>query len=108
MLDLMDVGRITCNRITPDQDLSDAFMLDQNAILPDRLRPSIHLPFFDLQTERWRTVARTSSPRWISSFRSLPLPQSNTADLKTGSAAYGRGWFAGEAGTADLDRGQAR
>jgi len=51
VLDLMDAGRITENRIVPDEDLTDAFMLYWNAILPDRLRPSIHLPFFYLQTD---------------------------------------------------------
>lgn len=51
VLDLMDAGRITKNRIVPDEDLTDAFMLYWNAILPDRLRPSIHLPFFYLQTD---------------------------------------------------------
>ena len=56
VLDLMDAGRITENRIVPDEDLTDAFMLYWNAILPDRLRPSIHLPFFYLQTDGFWTL----------------------------------------------------
>ncbi|MBE1424853.1 putative restriction endonuclease [Desulfomicrobium macestii] len=56
VLDLMDAGRITENRIAPDEDLTDAFMLYWNAILPDRLRPSIHLPFFYLQTDGFWTL----------------------------------------------------
>ncbi|WP_459826009.1 HNH endonuclease [Desulfomicrobium salsuginis] len=56
VIDLMDAGKITENRIVPDQDLTDAFMLYWNAILPDRLRPSIHLPFFYLQTDGFWTL----------------------------------------------------
>ncbi|ACU89026.1 HNH endonuclease [Desulfomicrobium baculatum] len=56
VLDLMDAGRITENRIVPDDDLTDAFMLYWNAILPDRLRPSLHLPFFYLRTDGFWTL----------------------------------------------------
>ena len=56
VLDLMESGRVAENRIVPDQDLTDAFMLYWNAILPDRLRPSIHLPFFHLRTDGFLTL----------------------------------------------------
>jgi putative restriction endonuclease len=56
VLDLMEAGRVAKNRIVPDQDLTDAFMLYWNAILPDRLRPSIHLPYFYLQTDGFWTL----------------------------------------------------
>jgi len=55
VLDLMEAGRVTGNRIAPDADLVDAFMLYWNAFLPDNPRPSIHMPFFYLQTDGfWR------------------------------------------------------
>ena len=41
VLDLMEAGMIAEDRIVPDQDLADAFLLYWNALLPDRLRPSI-------------------------------------------------------------------
>ena len=59
MLDLMDAGRITENRVVPNEDLTDAFRLYWNAVLPDRLRPSMHLPFFHLRTDGFWTLHPT-------------------------------------------------
>jgi putative restriction endonuclease len=87
VLDLMDAGRVTQNRIVPDEDLTDAFMLYWNAILPDRLRPSIHMPFFYLRTDGFWTLH--------------PVPEKTLPETEPSSWKNVREWYA----FASLDQG---
>lgn len=79
VLDLIEAGKIADNRIVPNTDLSEVFMAYWNAILPEHPQPSIQLPFFHLQSDKF----------WIlHPAPGKPLPLTAPTSLKNARDRY--------------------